>query len=113
MHTCFKSETFALSPTLEIDELIGRLTTNKNKVLFDDLSASPQLQYKLRALVCTMRRAPVVDKFVAQTTMASSLFCLDNNLSQIFKRFLHKQMQLHPSSYRPTRWDHPSAESQL
>ncbi len=42
-----------------------------------------------------------MDKFLAHTTMAPSLFCLDTNLSQIFKKqqrqILHKQIQLPPA----------------
>jgi hypothetical protein len=36
---------------LEIDDLTGRLTTDENRALFDELPAFPQLQYKLRLLI--------------------------------------------------------------
>jgi hypothetical protein len=59
------------------------------------------LQDKLRLLIRSMRRAPVVDKFVTQATTASFLFSLDGNLSQIFKQQqrhkLHKLIQVPPS----------------
>jgi hypothetical protein len=54
----------------------------------------------LRLLIHSFRRAPVVDKFVTSTTTASSLFCLDKNLSQVYKKQrhkLHKTIQVPPS----------------
>jgi hypothetical protein len=75
-----------ISQLLEIDDLTGRLTTDENRALFDELPAFPQLQYKLRLLIRTMCRAPLADIFMAHNTMAFSLFCLERNLSQIFKK---------------------------
>jgi hypothetical protein len=75
-----------ISQHLEIDDLTGRLTTDENRALFDELPAFPQLQYKLRLLLRTMCRVPVADIFMAHNNMAFSLFCLDRNLSQIFKK---------------------------
>jgi hypothetical protein len=82
-----------LSQLLEVNDLTGRLTVEDY----------PHLQYKLRLLIHSLRRAPVVDKFVTSTTTASSLFCLDKNLSQIYKQQqrhkLHKTIQVPPSYF--------------
>jgi hypothetical protein len=80
---------------LEINDLTGRLTTDDNSALFDELPAFPQLQYKLRLLIRTMCRAPMADMFMAHNTMmAFSLFCLDKKQQ---RHILYKQMQLLPS----------------
>ncbi len=85
-------------PSLNLWKLI---TSDKNRVLFDELAVFPQLQYKLSLLVRSMRRALVMDKFLAHNTMSSFLFCLDRNISQIFKKqqlhILHNHTQLSPS----------------
>ncbi len=82
-------------------DLTGRLTVDENRLLLADHSIYPHLQHKLRLLIHSMRRAPVVDKFVTPITTASSLFALDKNLSQIFKQQqrhkLHKIIQILPS----------------
>ncbi len=89
-----------VSQLLEVNNLTGRLTVDENRLLLADLSLYPHLQHKLRLLIHSLRRAPVVDKFVTHTTMASSLFCLDKNLSQIFKQQqrhkLYKTIQVPP-----------------
>jgi hypothetical protein len=61
-----------ISQRLVVNDLT--VTTDENRALFDELATFHQLQYKLRLLVCTMRHAPVADKFMAHNTMASSLF---------------------------------------
>ncbi len=66
-----------VSQLLEVDDLTGRLTTDENKVLIAELAFAPQIQYKLCLLVCTMQHAPVLDKFLTQIKVASSLFHLD------------------------------------
>jgi hypothetical protein len=73
-----EKDTYCL-PASDRDDLTGRLTTDQNRVLFDELALFPQLQYKLYLLVCTLWHASVVDKFLTQATIASSLFCLDKN----------------------------------
>jgi hypothetical protein len=92
---------YTVSQLLEVNDLTGRLTVDENRLLLADLSIYPHLQHKLRLLIHSLRRAPVVDKFVTQTTTPSSLFCLDKNLSQIFKQQqrhkLHKIIQVPPS----------------
>jgi hypothetical protein len=93
---------YTVSQLLEVNDLTGRLTVDENRLLLADLSTYPHLKHKLRLLIHSMRRAPVVvDKFVTETTNASSLFCLDKNLSQIFKQQqrhkLHKTIQVPPS----------------
>ncbi len=89
---------FSVSQLLEVNDLTGRLTVDENVVLLTGLANFPHLQYKLRLLIRSMRRAPVVDKFVTPITTATSLFLLDKNLSQIFKQQqrqkLHKLMQV-------------------
>jgi hypothetical protein len=70
-----------VSQLLGVNDLTGRLTIDENRLLLTDLTPYPQLQHKLHLLIHALRRAPVVDKFVIQTTTASSLFCLDKNLS--------------------------------
>jgi hypothetical protein len=84
-----------------VNDLTGRLTVDENRLLLADLSLYPHLQHKLRLLIHSLRRAPVVDKFVTDTTTAFSLFCLDKNFSQIFKQQqrhkLHKTIQVPPS----------------
>jgi hypothetical protein len=86
---------------LEVNDLTGRLTVDENVVLLSSLANFPHLQHKLRLLIRSMRRAPVVDKFVTPITTATSLFLLDKNLSQIFKQQqrhkLHKLIQVPPS----------------
>ncbi len=81
----------------------NRLTVEENRLLLADLSLHPNLQHKLRLLIHSLRCAPVVDKFVTSTTTASSLFCLDKNLSQIYKQQqrhkLHKTIQVPPSYF--------------
>jgi hypothetical protein len=90
-----------VSQLLEVNDLTGRLTTHENTALLAQLAAYPHLQHKLRLLIRSLRRAPVVDKSVAPITTATSLFALDKNLSQIFKqqqrRKLHKTIQVPPS----------------
>ncbi len=92
---------YTVSQLLEVNDLTGQLTVDENRLLLADLSIYPHLQHKLRLLIHSLRRAPVVDKFVTQTSTASSLFCLDKNLSQIFKQQqrhrLHKIIQVPPS----------------
>jgi hypothetical protein len=92
---------YTVSQLLELNDLTGRLTIDKNGQLLAQLAIYPHFQHKLRLLIRSMRRAPVVDKFVTLTTTASSLFALDKNLSQIFKQQqrqkLHKMIQVPPS----------------
>ncbi len=99
---------YAVSQLLEVNDLTDRLTVDENRLLLADFSTYPHLQHKLHLLVRSMRRAPVVDKFVTQATTASSLFSLDKNLSQIFKQQrrhkLHKLIQV-PLSYSTRQRD--------
>jgi hypothetical protein len=92
---------YTVSQLLEVNDLTGHLTIDENSLLLADLAVYPHLQHKLRLLIRSLRRAPVVDKFVTSTTTASSLFLLDKNLSQIFKQQqrqkLHKTIQVPPS----------------
>jgi hypothetical protein len=92
---------YTVSQLLEVNDPTGHLTVEENRLLLADFSTYPHLQHKLRLLIHSMPRAPVVDKFVTQTTTAFSLFCLDKNLSQIFKQQqrhkLHKMIQVLPS----------------
>jgi hypothetical protein len=107
---------YTVSQLLEVNDLAGRLTIDENVLLLAQLAVYPHLQHKLRLLIPSMRRAPVVDKFVTPITTATSLFALDKNLSQIFKqqqrRKLHKTIQifLHNS---PTRWYHSATEGNI
>jgi hypothetical protein len=71
---------YTVSQLLEVNDLTGRLTVKENRPLLADLSIYPHLQHKLCLLIRSMRRAPVVDKFVTPTTTASPLFVLDKNL---------------------------------
>ncbi len=86
-----------VSQLLEVNDLTGRLTVDENEALLARLGVYPHLQHKLRIFIRSMRRAPVVDKFVTPITTATSLFALDKNLSQIFKQQqrqkLHKKMK--------------------
>ncbi len=77
---------YTVSQLLEVNDLTGRLTVEENSLLLAELAVYPHLQHKLHLLIRSLRRVPVVDKFVAPTTTASSLFLLDKNLSQIFKQ---------------------------
>jgi hypothetical protein len=90
-----------VSQLLEINDLTGRLTTEENRVLFEDLAVYPHLQHKLRLFVRVFRRGPIVDKLVCQVTAASSLFLVEKNLSQIFRQQLrhqlHKKIDMPPS----------------
>ncbi len=74
---------YTVSQLLEVNDLSSHLTVDENRLLLAALSTYPHLQHKLGLLIHSMRRAPVVDKFVTQTTTASSLFFLDKYLSQI------------------------------
>ncbi len=92
------NEVYSVSQLLEVNDLTGRLTVDKNSALLTRLANFPHLQHKLRLLIRSMRRAPVVDKFVTPITTATSLFALDKNLSQIFKQQQrHKLIQVPPS----------------
>jgi hypothetical protein len=73
---------YTVSQLLEVNDLTSRLTVDENSPLLADLAIYPHLQHKLRLLIRSLRRAPVVDKFVTLTTPASSLFVLDKNLSK-------------------------------
>jgi hypothetical protein len=99
---------YTVSQLLEVNDLTGRLTVDENDALLTRLANLPHLQHKLRLLIRSMRRAPVVDKFVTPITTATSLFALDKNLSQIFKQQqrykLHKTIQV-PPSYTTRQWD--------
>jgi hypothetical protein len=92
---------FSVSQLLEVNDLTGRLTVDENAALLTGLANFPHLQHKLRLLVRSMRRAPVVDKFVTPITTATSLFLLDKNLSQVYKQQqrhkLHKLIQVPPA----------------
>jgi hypothetical protein len=99
---------YTVSQLLEVNDLTGRLTTDENRLLLPDLAPYPQLQHKLRLLIHSLRRTPVVDKFTTPTAKASSLFCLDKNLSQIFmKQQQHKLQKLIqvPPSYSTHKRD--------
>ncbi len=100
-----------VSQILEVDDLTGRLTVDENRALLDDLAASPQLQYKLRLLAHPFCRALEADMFVTQTTVATSLFSLDKNLSQVFRAASPSQEDATPSILLdpPIRWDYPSS----
>ncbi len=77
-----------VSQLLEINDLTGRLTTEENRALFEDLAVYPHLQHKLRLFVRVFRQGPIVDELTCQVTAASSLFLVDKNLSQIFRKQL-------------------------
>jgi hypothetical protein len=62
-----------VSQLLEVNDLTGHLTIDENRLLLTDLTPYPQLQHKLHLLIHSLRRAPVVDKLVIQTTTARSL----------------------------------------
>jgi hypothetical protein len=79
---------YTVSQLLEINDLTGRLTMEENRALFEDLAVYPHLQHKLRLFVRVFRRGPITDKFNCQVTAASSLFLVDKNLSQIFRKQL-------------------------
>jgi hypothetical protein len=85
MSTLRDNNVYTVSQLLEVNDLTGRLTVDENGPLLDRLAAYPHLQHKLRLLIRSMRRAPMVDKFTSPITTATSLFALDKNLSQIFK----------------------------
>ncbi len=85
-------QVYSVSQLLEVNDLTGCLTVDENVALLTGLANFPHLQHKLRLLVRSMRRAPVVDKFVTPITTATSLFLLDKNLSQVYK-----QQQRHSS----------------
>ncbi len=95
-------EILTVSQLLEINDLTGRLTTDENRVLFEELAIFPHLQHKLRLFVRVFHRGPIVDKLVCPVTAASSLFPVEKNLSQIFRRQLrhqlHKKIDM-PTSY--------------
>jgi hypothetical protein len=90
-----------VSQLLEVNDLTGRLSTDENRALFEDLTAFPHLQHKLRLFVRNFRRAPIADKMSCPITAGSSFFLVDKNLSQIFRRQLrhqlHKKMDMPPS----------------
>jgi hypothetical protein len=91
-----------ISQLLEVNDLTGRLPVEEKILLIADLTPYPHLQHKLCLLINSLRCAPVVDKFATSTTTtASSLFCLDKNLSQVYKKQqrhkLHKTIQVPPS----------------
>jgi hypothetical protein len=73
----------------------------KNRVLFEDLAVYPHLQHKLRLVVRVFWRGPTTDKLNCQVTAASSLFLVEKNLSQIFRKQqphqLHKKIDMPPS----------------
>jgi hypothetical protein len=99
MSTLRDKNLYTVFQLLEVNELTGRLTVEENRLLAD-LTPYPPLQHKLRLLIHSLGSAPVVDKFVSSTTTASSLFCLDKNLSQVYKKQrhkLHKNIQVPPS----------------
>ncbi len=81
-------EIFTVSQLLEINDLTGRLTTDENRALFEELAIFPHLQHKPPLFVRVFRRGPIVDKLVSPVTAASSLFLVEKNLSQIFRRQL-------------------------
>jgi hypothetical protein len=97
---------YTVSQLLEINDLTGQLTTVENRALFEDLAAYPHLQHKLRLFVRVFWRGPIADKLNCQVTAASSLFLVEKNLSQIFRKQLrhqlHKKIDM-PPSYA-TRW---------
>jgi hypothetical protein len=90
-----------VSQLLEVNDLTGRLSTDENRALFEDLTVFPHLQHKLRLFVRNFRRAPIADKMVCPATAGSSFFLVEKNLSQIFRRQLrhqlHKKMDMPPS----------------
>jgi hypothetical protein len=92
---------FNVSQLLEINDLTGRLTTEENRVLFEDLAVYPHLQHKLPLFVRVFRRGPIADKLTCQVTAASSLFLVEKNLSQILRKQLphqlHKKIDMPPS----------------
>jgi hypothetical protein len=93
-------DVYTVSQLLEVNDLTDCLTVDENRLLLADLAIYPHLQHKLRLLIRSMRRPPVVDKFVTPLIIAFSLFILDKNLSQIFKQQqrhkLHKLVQIRP-----------------
>jgi hypothetical protein len=64
-------QVYSVSQLLEVNDLTGRLTVDENVALLTGLANFPHLQHKLRLLVRSMRRAPVVDKFVTPITTAT------------------------------------------
>jgi hypothetical protein len=68
---------YTVSQLLEINDLTGRLTTEENRALFEDLAIYPHLQHKLRLFVRVFRRGPIADKLQCQATAASSLFSME------------------------------------
>ncbi len=77
-----------VSQLLEVNDLTGRLSTDENRALLEDLTVFPHLQHKLRLFVRNFRRAPIADKMVCPVTAGSSFFLVEKNLSQIFRRQL-------------------------
>jgi hypothetical protein len=94
-------EILTVSQLLEINDLTGRLTTDENRALFKELAIFPHLQHKLHFFARNFRRGPIVDKMVCPVTAGSSLFLVEKNLSQIFRRQLrhqlHKKIDMPPS----------------
>jgi hypothetical protein len=60
-----------VSQLLEVNDLTGRLRVDENSPLFAELAVYPHLQHKLRLLIRSLRRAPVVDKLVSLGTHKS------------------------------------------
>jgi hypothetical protein len=64
MATLKNRNIYTVSQLLEVNDLTGRLTVKENRLLLADLSVYPQLQHKLRLLIRSMRRAPVLTNFL-------------------------------------------------
>lgn len=79
----------------------GHLTTDENRVLLEELTPFPSADLLLR-------RRPAVYKFVIQDSIAYSLFQMDKNVSQRYRKqqrhLLHKAIQVLPS-YATCQWD--------
>jgi hypothetical protein len=70
---------------MEVDNLTGRLTTDKNRVFLPDLAPFSLLQHNLRLLIQALPRNITVDKTVGLATMGYAIFQLYKNISIVNK----------------------------
>jgi hypothetical protein len=54
----------------KVDDLTGRLTTDENRALFEELLLFLLLRHEFRLLIRTLVRAPTVDNLVRQVATA-------------------------------------------
>jgi hypothetical protein len=108
---------FTVFQLMEVDEPTGRLSTDENRGLMQELVTHSLLQHKIQLLIQSLRFGLTADKHVGLSTTGFSLFQLDRIISRSARNnkemYCMKPYKSHPPNHTPMKWYHVSSDNHL